>query len=92
MKTFFYMGRNPRTKSGVSWKIWKIERAARSVTTWWGPARIHKRRPVPVGTLQSNTVRFSSTAAAAEYEMARIKNKVSKGYERRPRSRPGLRS
>ncbi len=92
MKTFFYMRRNPRTKSGVSWKIWKIERDGRAVTTWWVPARIHKRRSVPVGTLQSNTVRFPSTAAAAENETVRIKNKLSKGYERRPASRAGLRS
>lgn len=92
MKTFFYMGRNRRNVSGVSWKIWKIESAGRSVTTWWGPAHIHKRRPVPVGTLQSKTVRFSSATAAAEYETARIKNKRSKGYERRPRSRAGIRS
>ena len=26
MKIFFYMDRNPNNVSGVSWKIWKIER------------------------------------------------------------------
>ena len=36
MKIFFYMGRNRLTKSGVSWKIWKIKREGRKVTTYPG--------------------------------------------------------
>lgn len=87
MKTFFFMGRNPKTKSGVSWKVWKIEREARAVTTWWGPARVERRKVVPVGTLQSKTVPFSSRGDAVEHELARIREKRRKGYEQRPRRR-----
>lgn len=87
MKNFFYMGRNPRTKSGVSWKIWKIERNGRAVTTWWGPAQLHKRRPVPTGVLQSNIVRFPSVAEAVDSERRLIQSKLRKGYERWPRGR-----
>jgi hypothetical protein len=47
MKIFFFMDRNPNNKSGVSWKIWKIERSGRAVTVWWGPAVIVRRRPTP---------------------------------------------
>jgi hypothetical protein len=36
VKIFFYMGRNPANKSGVSWKIWKVQRAGRTVTVFWG--------------------------------------------------------
>ncbi len=86
MKIFFFMGRNPNNKSGVSWKIWKIQRVGRSVTTWWGPAHLQNRKVVPVHTLQSKTLRFRSVDAASRHESSRIQNKVSKGYERRPRS------
>ena len=26
MKTFFFMARNPLNRSGLSWKIWKVQR------------------------------------------------------------------
>jgi hypothetical protein len=84
MRTFFYMGLNTRTKSGVSWKIWKIERAGLTVTTLWGPARL-AAAPVPTANLHENKRSFSSAAAAIEHETARIKNKLTKGYERCPR-------
>ena len=87
MRTLFFMGRNERNKSGVSWKIWKIERHGRSVTTLWGPARLRKRQVLPAGALQSNTVRFTSLDTAADYEATRINSKLRKGYERRPRTR-----
>ena len=87
MKIFFFMGRNPNNKSGVSWKIWKIERTGHIVTTWWGPARLHSRKVVPVGTLQSNRSQFGSVAGASKYESDRIQSKLSKDYERRPRGR-----
>ena len=90
MKTFYFMGRNPRTKGGVSWKIWKIERKGRQVTTWWGPAALIRRKVVPLGKLQSNIERtppFRTVTDAARYENARIARKLAKGYERRPRRR-----
>jgi hypothetical protein len=88
MKTFFFMGRNPKTKGGVSWKIWKIERKGRRVTTWWGPATLRRRKVVPVGKLQSSTQRtppFRSVARAVAYQQARITRKLTKGYQRNVR-------
>ena len=87
VKTFFFMGRNPKTKSGVSWKVWKIERVGRAVTVLWGPAVVRKRRVLPAGKLQSKTVKLASTRAAADFEGARVRSKLRKGYQRRPRRR-----
>ena len=87
MRTFFYMGRNAATRSGVSWKIWRIERRGRTVTTWWGPATLVKRRVVPTHGLRSKKKQFASGDAAARHEQARIQNKRGKGYESRPRAR-----
>ena len=42
MKTFFYMGRNRQNVSGVSWKIWKIERRGRKgLARQKRPAALH---------------------------------------------------
>jgi len=87
MKIFFFMGRNANNRSGVSWKIWKIERVDRTVTTWWGPAHLQNRKVVPVRNLQFKRLRFGSVDAASRYESSRIQSKVSKGYERRTRWR-----
>ncbi len=87
MKIFFYMGRNPRNKSGVSWKFWKIERRGKRVRTWWGPAVVVKRKVVPRATLQTRSWVFSSEAQAMEYEALRVRRKEAKGYERSPRRR-----
>ena len=87
MKIFFLMGRNPANKSGVSWKIWKIHRNGKSVTTWWGPARIVQRRVVAKGNLQSKPRTFPSATAAKEFERVRIQSKITGGYEVRPRRR-----
>jgi hypothetical protein len=87
LKVFFYMGRNPDNKSGVSWKMWKIERNGRVVTTWWGPAHINGRRVTPSRALQSKTVEFSSAGDAKEHERLRVQNKLWVGYERQPRRR-----
>jgi hypothetical protein len=87
MKIFFYMGRNPANKSGVSWKIWKIERDRRKVTMFWGAATLRNRKVTPTGTLKSKIRHFSSEDAAREFEAGRIRSKLRKGYERRTRSR-----
>ena len=87
MKIFFYMGRNPGTKSGVSWKIWKIECKGRKVTTYWGPAILVNRKPRPSRTLQSRTRHFTSEALAKGFVEGKIRNKLGKGYQRRTRWR-----
>jgi hypothetical protein len=86
MKAFFYMGRNANNVSGVSWKIWKIERQDRKVTTFWGPAALKGRRVTAKGKLNFKSLRFRNAELAREYEASRIKSKLSKGYERKPRS------
>jgi predicted DNA-binding WGR domain protein len=87
MKIFFYMGTNPRTVERVSWKIWQIERQGRKVTTYWGPAKLVKRRPIPASALRETTRTFASPEAARSFEAQRIHKKLAKGYERRPRAR-----
>jgi hypothetical protein len=84
VKTFFFMGRNPKNKSGVSWKI---NRAGSNVRVSWGPAVLKKRKVVPAGTLQTKVVRFSSAVMAATQETTRILAKLRKGYERKARRR-----
>jgi hypothetical protein len=87
MKVFFFMDHNPNNKSGVSWKIWKIERKGREVSTWWGPAIIVRRRPTPSNTLQSKSWRFRTEERAKEAEEERIREKLTKGYKRMARRR-----
>jgi hypothetical protein len=87
VKIFFYMGRNGANKSGVSWKLWKISRAGRTVTVFWGQAKLQNRKVMPVGALQSKSRRFPSLDAAREFEENRIREKLGKGYQRRTRSR-----
>ena len=88
MKSFFYMGRNSLVKGGVSWKIWRIKRDGRKVTTFWGPAAVVRRRAVPAASLQTTTRTFPSIEAAQKFEAERIRKKLVKGYERRTRTRP----
>jgi len=85
MKIFYYMGDNHKNRSGVSWKMWKIERSGRMVTVWWGPATIIRRRPTPLNTLQEQSWTFPSEKAAKEDEEDRITEKLAKGYKRTAR-------
>jgi hypothetical protein len=90
MKTLFFMGRNEKNKSGLSWKIWKIQRKGRRVFTYWGPVRLVGRKVVPSGRLQSNVGRtplFRTAEAAAAYVAVRVRRKLAKGYELSPRRR-----
>jgi hypothetical protein len=87
MRSFFYMGVNPKNKSGVSWKIWKIERSGRRVRVQWGPAILVNRSVRPKGSLQDKTLSFSSEGAARSYERSRVRSKLTKGYERKPQPR-----
>jgi predicted DNA-binding WGR domain protein len=86
MKIYFFMGKNSLTKSGVSWKIWKIQRDGRKVTTFWGRARLISRRAVPL-SLRSATRSFTTTQAAIQFEAKLIRSKLKKGYERNPRTK-----
>jgi hypothetical protein len=79
MKIFFYTGRNPNNKSGVSWKIWKIERKAKTVTTWWWPAEIRNRRVVFAAKHQNKANQFGSVQTALDHERKLIASKVKKG-------------
>jgi hypothetical protein len=88
MKVFCYMGHNPRNKSGVSWKLWKVERSGRDLTVWWGPATLRRRKPVPANTLQTQSWRCRTEEEARAQERRRIEEKLGKGYERMPRRRP----
>jgi hypothetical protein len=85
MKQFFYMGPNRQNVSGVSWKLWKIERKRNVLTVWFGPARLVKRRPVAASSLQKRKWRFGSESRAKLAEQRRIDAKLDKGYKRMPR-------
>jgi hypothetical protein len=87
MKTLFYMGRNPKTKSGVSWKIWKIERHAKTVTRYWGAAEIARRKVVPRGGLQAVTTKFRSEYEAGAFVEKCVREKLAHGYQRSTRCR-----
>jgi predicted DNA-binding WGR domain protein len=87
MQIFYYMGNNPRNKSGVSWKVWKIHRTGKTVTTQWGPAEVKNRIVVAKGKLQAKERRFSSLEEARVHEQQRITSKLRKGYESKPRTR-----
>jgi hypothetical protein len=87
MKSFFYTGTNPKNKSGVSWKIWKIEQRGRTITFFWGPALIQKRRVLPVGVLQSRKRVFPTIQSARDHEEQRISEQMRKGYKRMVRRR-----
>ena len=84
MKIFFYTGRNERNVSGVSWKIWKIERKGKRLQTWWGPAEVLQRQVVPK-FLQTWSANYPTENAAKEDEKRRINEKTREGYERKPR-------
>lgn len=88
MKRFFYMGRNERNRSGVSWKLWQIERKGKKVHVSWGRAALLNRRVAPAGTLQNRWWGFRSESEAKDNAMARINEKIAKGYERMPRKYP----
>lgn len=87
MRIFYFMGRNAKNRSGVSWKVWKISRIARTVTVWFGPVTLENRRPVPVGKLTECPRSFRTLVEAKAFEASRVASKLAKGYERRTRWR-----
>ena len=86
MKIFFYVGRNKENLSGMSSKIWKIQRFGLTVTTYWGAAKMAKsRRIVPASKFSSLEKKFSNAEEARAFESRIIKRKLDSGYERKPR-------
>ena len=83
MKTFYYFGPNDDNVSGVSWKMWQIERKGCVVTARWGRATIVKHKLAPAGNLQTESWSLPTAADAKEYEAGRIQEKLDKGYEQR---------
>ena len=84
MRTFVYMGPNAANKSGVSWKVWKIERRDRKVTVWFGKATVKLHKLVPYNTLSSKSWTFRTDKAAIEAVKKRIQEKENEGYEKIP--------
>ena len=88
MKTLFFTGRNLDNISGVSWKVWKIQREGRIVETRWGPIKIVRRRIVYSRVLSCKRWPAFPTLEAAEifYER-KVREKLRAGYELKPRRR-----
>jgi hypothetical protein len=89
MRKFFFVGKNNVNKSGISIKIWKIERHGRTVQVWWGPARVdlQQRRVRRRNFLLTKVWRFSTAELAEDALRRKIKEKEREGYERSPRRR-----
>lgn len=89
MRKYFFVGPNKRVKSGLSIKVWKIERRACRVQVWWGRARLDesRRRVRRKGKLTTAWWDFPSPASAEEALQRRIHSKVREGYKRNPRRR-----
>lgn len=89
MRVYFFSGRNDTLKSGMSTKIWKIERRLRVVQVWWGPAKydIRSRRYQLLREPLTKQWRLPSEGQAAKEMEARIARKLEEGYERNPRRR-----
>lgn len=85
MRTLFFMGRNYKNISGVSWKIWRIEQKGRRVRVLWGPATLFGRRAVLVGVVGKRSWTLGSAKAAREDARRRVAEKLARGYEQQPR-------
>lgn len=90
MKIYAFFGNNAKNLSGVSCKMWKIQRDSRTVTVWWGAAMVRNRELAPVNSLQKKIWRHSSVDEAIEDENARVGEKLRKGYKRFRLRRPRL--
>lgn len=78
---------NANNKCGLSMKIWKIERKGKTVTAQWGAAIVNKgsKTPVPAYSLQRKVWKFRTEELAITCENKKIREKLSNGYERKPR-------
>ncbi|MBI5770016.1 MAG: hypothetical protein HZA93_19730 [Verrucomicrobia bacterium] len=88
MKTLFFTGRNPENQNGLSWKVWKIQRTGRVVETRWGPIKIIGRRIVLSRSLASKRwPSFATVTEAKSFYDRKVREKLRKGYEIKPRRR-----
>lgn len=89
MRKHFFVGPNKQLKSGMSIKVWKIERRDRRVQVWWGRARLDqsKRRVRSKGTLTTRWWDFSTSSVVEDQMWRRIHSKVLTGYKRNLRRR-----
>lgn len=88
MKTLFFTGRNPDNISGVSWKVWKIQRKGRVVETRWGPIKIVRRRIVHSRVLSCKRwPPFPTLRAAEAFYERKVREKLRAGYQLKPRGR-----
>lgn len=89
MRKHFFVGPNKQLKSGMSIKVWKIERRDRRVQVWWGRARLDqsKRRVRSKGTLTTRWWDFSTSSVVEDQMWLRIHSKVLTGYKRNLRRR-----
>jgi len=84
-KVLYYTGNNPRNKSGMSSKVWSIQRDGQTVTTLWGSVNLTNLRLVRRGNLSSKERLFDSVEEARTFMQQRIARKVQKGYVPKPR-------
>jgi predicted DNA-binding WGR domain protein len=89
MKKYFFVAPNRQVKSGMSIKVWKIERRGTRLQVWWGRAWVDtsRRRVRPKGTLTTKFWDFPSEIAATNALRRRIDSKLRSGYKRNPRRR-----
>jgi hypothetical protein len=89
MRKYFFVGPNKQLKSGLSFKVWKIERRNRRIQVWWGRGRFDesRRRVRSKGILTTRWWDLPTTSAAKDEMQQRIRSKVRSGYKRNPRRR-----
>jgi hypothetical protein len=85
MKIFYFTGPNPKTKNGMSSKIWKIECKGCVVTTWNGAVDLIDRKHVVQWLRKNLPVHHPSEQEARTDERRRISAQISQEYKRKPR-------
>ena len=87
MKIFCFHGPNPKTKGGISSKLWKIERQGCKLHVWYGPADMIGRKTVVRGELRHQVICYRTEEAARAGEAKRIQAQLAQGYYPKPRKR-----
>lgn len=87
MKIFCFHGPNPKTKGGISSKLWKIERRGCKLHVWNGPVDMIGRKIVVRGKLVARVIPYKTEEAARAGEAKRIQAQLAQGYYRKPRKR-----
>ena len=87
MKIFCFHGPNRKTKSGISSKLWKIERRGRKLYIWNGPADMIGRKTVVRAKLVARVISYKTEEAARAGEAKRIQAQKAHGCYRKPRKK-----